>query len=267
MRRIVLIILICCAVMSLGNLFGNQEKSTTARLVQVKRADVHQIAAITGRLMYTEEKYLTAPASGIVSRVCVKEDQRISNGELLLCLDSTLRDQSIASVWQHVDALALPAIAETGYQTKPNEMVLRGDRDCTVWQLLVQQGDQVAAGTPVMRITSNQQRIMCIVPQQDAGQLAPGMWAWIYADGEDCSTALITDIGNEFADDETGLRYKSVVLTPQMHIDIPEGAAVDADVYLAGSDDVLSLPVEAITARQTVWWVNEGRCTEILSSR
>ena len=61
----------------------------------------------------------------------------------------------------------------------------------------------------------------------------------------------------------TGVICIPITLLPEKHIDLPEGASVEVDVYIQGSDDVCSLPIEAITERESVWWVNEGRCTEI----
>ena len=61
----------------------------------------------------------------------------------------------------------------------------------------------------------------------------------------------------------TGLLESIITISPAQHIDLPEGANIDIEVYLSGSDNVLALPVEAITPRETVWWVHEGRCTEI----
>jgi hypothetical protein len=66
------------------------------------------------------------------------------------------------------------------------------------------------------------------------------------------------------ADPVTGLVTIEVTLVPEQHIDCPEGAQVDVDIRLAGSDDVMVLPVKAINRQGNVWWVSdEGRCTEI----
>lgn len=264
MRRIVLMILMAGAAISIGSILMKAKvPAVAAEFVTVQRADVHQVAAITGRLMYEEEVYLTAPTSGVISRVCVETGQRVSEGELLLCLDSCSRDQVMAVVYGNNAEIAISAFSETLSLVENADMVLRGDMDCTVRQIMVQEGAPVTKGTPVMRATSNQQQIVCNVPWMDAEKLAQGMWAWISSEGEAVGIALITDIGTVSLDETTGLRCRSVFMKPQSHIDMPEGASVDAEVYLAGSDDVLSLPLEAITDRQTVWWVNEGRCTEI----
>ena len=264
MRRIVLIILVSGAILSIGSVsLRNEEKGTKAKLVSVQRADVYQVTAITGRLRYTEEAYLTAPAPGIVSRVCVENGQRLSEGELLMCLESGMRDQVLSSVYGSVETLAITSSVDAYIPWKEADMVMRNKEDCTVRQILVHKGDQVTAGTPVMRVTSNQQEIICSVPLVDANKLSTGMWAWIASDGNEYGTAVITDMSDIELNEDTGIGYRCITLKPEGYMDMPEGLAVDIKVYLAGSNDVLSLPREAITDRETVWWVSEGRCTEI----
>ena len=82
-------------------------------------------------------------------------------------------------------------------------------------------------------------------------------------EGEELCIAAVESVGERKADILTGMEIQEIVLIPEKEIEMAEYAAVDADVYLAGSDDVLSLPLRAITERDTVWWVNEERCTEI----
>ena len=104
---------------------------------------------------------------------------------------------------------------------------------------------------------------VCSVAKEDAGAIAPDMWGWLTYGGEPAGFAKIAEIGAETVEPATGLTYVSVSLHPEQHLDIPEGAAVDAELFIAGSDDVEPLPVEAITERGKVWWITDNRCTEI----
>lgn len=255
------LILLAATVLLLGMIvFRKPEKAVEARFVQVERADVHQVAALSGRLAYAEEDYVYASSAGRVERVCVKEGERLAAQEEMFRLD--------ASAWE--DALSVYAAGQdylTAYSAEWPVVsaagVIRAERDCTVRQVLTEEGNLLTVGMPVARVTSNRQQIVCSAAPVDTEQLEPGMWAWLRAEGEFLCFASVQRIGDAAADPMTGMMCREVVLIPEEHIELPEGAAVDVEVYLAGSDDVLSLPLEAITDRETVWWVNGGRCTEI----
>lgn len=260
-----LVVIACTALITLGLCLSTAEEAPTeARIVTVSRADVHQVVAITGRLGYLDERIAYAMAAGVVSRVCVEEGQRVAAGEALIRLETTQQEQ-VVSAWlsnmpEEASSAAMDVLDD---QLAMDATVLRCTEDCTVRQLLVQENSPVAAGSPVARLSSNWQQVTCSVSTADAAHIEAGMWAWLTAEGEALGFATVTEVGAEQVDASTGLRVRTVLLQPEQHIELPEGAAVDAEVYIAGSDDVLSLPVEAITARGTVWWVDEGRCTEI----
>ena len=80
---------------------------------------------------------------------------------------------------------------------------------------------------------------------------------------EALGSAEVTQVGDVTADAVTGRMVCRVTLTPEEPLDLPAEAAVEADVLLWGRAGVPVLPVEAVTERGTVWWVCDGRCTEI----
>lgn len=240
------------------------EELVQARIVTVERGDVHQVVAITGRITYTEEQYAYATGTGRVAQICVEEGQRVGSGAALVRLEMIAKDDIVSGLLSRSEALAAHAPVEwIEENVSAQSGVIRAEDACTVRQLFVDEGTMLTAGMPVARVTSHQQEIICHVVPVDADKLVPGMWAWLSADGDSLGFAAIQSVEAMAADPMTGLFYAAVKLVPEQHIELPEGAAVDVDVYLAGSDDALSLPVEAITERGTVWWVKEGRCTEI----
>ncbi len=264
-KRLILLVLLASTILSLGMaVFRPEETPVEARFEKVQRRDVHQVVAVTGCLTYTEEDYIYAPVSGVIKRVCVDENQRVDDGQLLFSLDSTQRDRTVATMYDRLPDQAVTAFAEWSDDGKSQaQTVLRSPYTCTIRQVMVKEGTPVMAGSPVCRVSSNQQQIVCSVTNAEAKRLKAGMWSWISSEGEPLGTASVREIGEEMVEPTTGMRLTRVVLIPDRHIDLPEGAGIDADIYLAGSDDVLSLPIDAITARNTVWWVHEGRCTEI----
>lgn len=234
------------------------DNAVEAHLVTVERADVHQVLAIEGRVGYAQQQYIFSTSSGIVTQVCVEKGQRVASGQALIRLEGPAQAQ-LASV---LAANALPTSAITEL-LPASQSVIRAKDNCTVREVLVEEDAPVVAGTPVAAVSSNQQEIISYVSVTDSEKLSHGMWGWISSGGSPLGTAFVAAIGECQADALTGMPCVQITFRPEAHIDLPAGAAVDLDVFLYGSDGVPSLPREAITERDTVWWVNDGRCTEI----
>lgn len=260
--RIALVMVGCTAALVVILLRGPSETPQEARIVTVQRSDVHRVVAITGVLSYADETYAYADSNGIVARICTDKGQRVSKGDALVRVEAVSRQDTVA-------AAVMEVLQEEGIsshvtsQLAASDTVIRAQQDGTVRQILIEENMPVTLGMPVARLTSSRQEIICRVAKADAEKIDVGMWAWISADGKKSGYADVHQIGDTASDQQNGLSYTEVILQPWTYVDIPEGAPVDAEVYLAGSDDVLSVPLEAVTDRGTVWWVCENRCTEI----
>lgn len=249
-------LLIAAAAFSLAAALGRREKPAYARMVQVVRGDVEQIAALTGRMAYQDERCVFAEASGLVSQVYVEAGDRVAEGEVLLRLRSEAQEAA-ASAMLAIDSLHemdLPLLDGTA---------VRAPCSSTVRQVFTANGAAVAAGTPVLRLSSGYQEIRCVALEADGSRIRPGMLAVIRADGESSCTAEVMKVSDAMADPETGRIIREIILYPEDHIDLPEGAAVEIDVLLAAGRGVPVLPVEAVSDKGTVWWAHDGRCTEI----
>lgn len=259
MRRAVgaLAMLLCTLTYAAFSFAGGREKAAPVKIVRVQRGDVHQVTALSGIVRYAEEEYVLAPVSGVIAQICTPQGGRAAEGDAIVRIESAA-GEDVLSAWA--------AGAEwLEHAPQPDAAwAVRAQRNCNVRQMLVEEGSPVVAGTPLARLTSHQQEIVCVAAQADLAHLQCGMWAELMQEGERLCSAHILSIGELAADPLTGMTSAEVTLIPEQHIDCAEGARVDVDVRLAGSDDVMVLPIEAITSRDTVWWVtDEGRCTEI----
>lgn len=240
------------------------DEPVQARFAAVERGDVRQVLALEGRLTYSDPQYIMAKGAGIVTQVCVQKGQRVAAGEALIRFDGSAQEQLASVLAAQTELLSNTIPAQVAEGILPaHQSVIRAQDACTVRQVYVGEDALVTAGTPVALVSSSRQEINCHAAALDAGIISPGMWAWLSSDGEALGTALVESVSEAQADPLTGIPFSEVTLRPEQHIDLPEDAAVDVDIYLAGSDNALSLPLEAITERDTVWWVSDGRCTEI----
>ncbi len=235
------------------------EPAAEARIVTVTRGAITDTAAITGRLAYADETLTYASVPGLVSQVCVKTGDRVAEGEPLLRLDASGYDAAI-SAW----ISAGEANGGSDLHQSLDLTVVRAPMNGVVRQILAPERSAVTPGMPVMLLTSAQQELRCSVAEADVRRLQKGMWARLSSGGETLDRlAIITNISDMTADLITGQPVCEVTLIPDQHIELPEGVRLDAEVYIAGREDVPILPLEAITERDTVWWFDGETCTEI----
>ena len=240
------------------------EQTVRAKVAEVVSGDVEKVAVLTGRIRYADELVVLSSGAGLVSQVYVEAGQGVQKGEALFRLEAT-EAEKLASAWIAASAAAseLPYDAAPDVRSMLDAMVIRAPADGTIRQVTAAQGGAVAAGMPVAVMSSARQEIVCVAAEADARALSEGMWARLEAGGESYGMAYVAQIGHVEADVLTGRTQCQVVLKPEYNLPLPAGAALEVQVHLDGRVSVPVLPVEAITARNTVWWVCDGICTEI----
>lgn len=230
-----------------------------ARIVTVALGDVAVTVGLTGRLAYAQEYPALSALPGLVAEVYVQPGERVKAGQALVRLEAAAAEHA-ASVFaaQHADETVQQQV-----QALLQGTIIRAPEDAFVRQVLVQEWRPVGAGEAVAVLSGSEQIIRCMVAERDARELRAGMEAMLLADGAEIGQARVDTVGVVTADPATGRLVCEVTLRPQQMLALPQGAAVDADVILLEHRDVPVLPVEAVTARNTLWWVHDGICTEI----
>lgn len=262
MRRVwVSAALIALTLAAVAAMVRREEAAVRARVVQVERGNVWQVTALTGRVAYEDERIVLAPADGVIEEVLVETGQRVAEGQILFRLDASGAER-LVTAWIASGAQPLPAGAFDP-QALLSATVVRAPANANVRRIMKTAGTPVAAGTPLAVVSSQKRKIVCTAQEADARDVRPGMDAVISLDGEALVTAVVTEVGEMTADDSTGRMYCLITLAPDEPLELPGGTAVDVDVKLRGRDGVTVLPAEAVTPRDTVWWVHGERCTEI----
>lgn len=260
-RRLGMICMLLAAVLAAVVLTGASrgKEPVQARIVKVRRGDVVVTSALSGRVAYEEECPAVSAIPGRVAEVYVAPGQRVTQGQALLRLDSTGAERAAAAF-----AAGSPdTVLAEHIQALLGETVIRATEDAVVRQILVGENTVVGPGEAVAVLSGSGQLIRCIAVEKDARELQTGMVAAILSDGEEIGRARVESVGNVSADPATGRIVCEVMLAPQEPLPVPHGALVDADVILEERRNVPVLPLEAVTARGTLWWVHDGICTEI----
>ncbi|MBE5809630.1 MAG: efflux RND transporter periplasmic adaptor subunit [Clostridiales bacterium] len=233
-------------------------------IVRTERADVFNTIGFIGQLGYVDERYILSRTTGTIDEICVEEGQRVAKEEALVRFGGNGQEEAVSALVAEMEKipLNLKQDAEWANAVLTNS-VQRSDADCTIRQILVKDQGTVVTGTPMLRVSGTAQEIRCFASQADAEKVMPGMWAWIAAKGQKLGTAFVQSVEKQ-TDGTTGQIIYVIKLSPEQNTELHEGSSIDVDVYVSGSHDVISLPVEVITDRETVWWVSDGGiCTEI----
>ena len=247
--------LLWCSVM----LAGNAEPPAPARIVTTERRDVYQTIGLLGQIAYADEAIILAQRTGRIEDVCVSPGERLAAGSKLASYDAAYQDEVVSAYATHLTNT--DAVGELLTEVV-SKSIQRASVDCTVREVYVEAGAYVTAGTPLMRVSGTGQEIRCVAAAADAKRITEGMWAWIHEGDERIGYAFVQ--GVEKWSSDTVMPQYVITLTPEQTLDLEEGSIVEISVYIAGSNDVVALPLEAVTDRETVWWVrDDGRCTEI----
>ncbi len=236
-----------------------------ARIVKTERADVFQTIGLQGQLSFVDERYILSTYTGYISDICVEEGQRVAKEEALIRFDADSQERVASAFVSGLDHSAEYFNIDNEWQRSIlAQSVQRADEDCTIRQILAKEQGRVMAGTPLLRVSGTAQEIRCVAAPADAENITPGMWAWISDKGECLCNAVVKSVEKRSDDTGVGQVVYLIRLEPSQNIDYEEGANIQVDIYINGSNDVVSLPIEAITDRDTVWWISDGRiCTEI----
>ena len=238
---------------------ANEEKPISARIVMTQRRDVYQTIGLLGQIAYADEEIILATMAGSIKEVHVVPEERIAKGSLLVSVNGPYQDDVAAFCGKYAEDA--PADVQNVMQRLVEQTVMRVETDCTVREVYVKAGTMIQVGTPIARVSGTSQEVQCMAVQSDAGRISPGMWAWIEKRGESIVHAKVQTV-ERLVGEASGAYL--VTLAPEQHIALEEGETVSVSIYISGSHDVVALPCEAITERETVWWVNNrGRCTEI----
>ena len=248
----------------IGN--ANPVDYAEAKIVLTERADVYQTIGLQGQLSFADERYILSSVTGFISDICVEEGQRVAEAEALVRFGGSRQDSVIsafATEYEHIKGHV--DFNREWAEEIMEQTVQRADAAYTIRQIMFQQtGGQVVAGTPLFRVSGTEQEVRCVAATADAEHIKPDMWGWISAEGVRLCEAVVKDVKKSSDETDGSKIVYMITLKPTQCINYDEGTAVQVDIYMNGSNDVVSLPIEAITESETVWWVSdEGMCTEI----
>lgn len=248
---------------------GRSLSACQVKICQVEIGSVEQVLALDGVLRYQTEYAAIAPATGVVEAVYVQAGDAVQAGQALFRMDDQAQVTVVSSALAGQERLP-GTVGEELTATRLQEaaaqlecVTVRASTDGLVQQVNVSPYGGVAVGTSAVLLSSREQSIQCSAVLKDVEKLRTGMKARIMQDGQVLTTATLQSIGPAQVSPATGQAVCQLCLTPMENIVLPLGAAVEVEIIVQEKTGVPILPVEAITGRDTVWWVADGRSYEI----
>ncbi len=252
-------------------------------LCAVERGGVERSLEVGGVVRGAEEFAALYPATGLVAQVYVRPGDRVKKGQALFRMEASAQEEAVSALLEagstadeEVSAVArlLDTPAASGYGSLAGKisledairqleaMTARAPADGVVRQIAAVRYGGGAAGEAAVMLSSEESCIVCEVAACDARQVREGMEARISAEGEELVTAHVMEIGPAYASTLTGRQVKQVTLAPDEALGLPPGTQVDVNLIVQCVRDAPVLPVTAVTASDTVWWVSGERAWE-----
>ncbi len=274
------------------------ERWETVKTVKVSLGNVERTVAVVGTAARKGEYYSAHPKGGVVVQVFVQDGQMVTAGDPLYRLDDSLQQAALRKVMQAMEnagtteaawadqvteaAQALgdevQVLAKEGlsaYTGTRAEMTAQADaltaeiasltqrayKDGEVLQVMAREGELLLPGSPGAVLSSLDAEIRAEVSSRDSRQITEGMRARISINSMPLGEAVVEKVGL-LKPNAQGIPYAQVVLTPLDGLSVNIGTQVDVDVILEAQTQVPVVPAEAVTDKDTVFQVYEGRAWE-----
>ncbi|MBR4082026.1 MAG: biotin/lipoyl-binding protein [Clostridia bacterium] len=271
MRRVrATVAMLCVTALAAGGMIAvrlsSRETAAQVRTARVVVGTVENVVALSGQVRYEQEYAALAPWAGMVAQVYVRPGDAVTEGQALFRMDDSAVVSAVSAAYgAGAEQLAkLTGTAEAAQaQMRLDGLTVRALADGLVQQVSVKPLDGVTAGTAAVLLTSETQRVVCAAALRDAAKIKPGMATRVLVGGVAVCGGRVQSVGAAQTDQRTGQVVCEVTLVPEGYIDLPLGAAVEAEVIVSGAEGVTVLPCSAVTAEDSVWWIADGCAWEM----
>ena len=274
------------------------ERWETVKTAKVSLGNVERTVAVVGTAARKGEYYSAHPKGGVVVQVYVQDGQTVTAGDPLYRLDDSLQQAALRKVMQAMEntgtteaaweshvaeaAAALgdeaQALAKEGlnaYTGTKAELAAQADaltaeialltqrayKDGQVLQVMAREGELLLPGSPGAVLSSLNAEVRAEVSSRDSRQIEEGMRARISVNSMPLGEAVVEKVGL-LKPNAQGIPYAPVVLAPLDGLSVSIGTQVDVDVILEEQTQVPVVPMEAVTDKDTVFQVYQGRAWE-----
>ncbi len=217
--------------------------------VEVQTASGAMSALSDVSLEYANVKVLRSDAGGDVQSVAIRDNQRVKSGSLLLVMENTDLSKTARTAQTRIANLTKNV---ENAQADVDSCVVRAPMDGIVTGLDATVGDSVKAGAALCSILDTTSMTMEIaIDELDIASISPGQSVTATVDAvTDTETTPLTGTVSNIAvegSSSNGVTTYPVTLTLNPDSRLKSGMNADASILVTNKENVLLVPIEAVT--------------------
>lgn len=225
--------------------------------VTIKTADGEIRAVKSGTVEFGETKEIKVPAEALVEKVVKKEKDTVAKGDIIAILSSDSLDlekasKDISTKQAQLDynevldrISSLKVYAET-------DGIIAGQDVAVGDEITIKDDDDsnTTASTALGYVLSNQKKVSIAVDELDISKVSLGQKAVVTIEAltNRVFEGTVSKI-SEIANIQNGVSSYDVIVTIPEGGDIKTGMTADVEILMASRENVLMVPVEAVTQR------------------
>lgn len=205
------------------------------------------------------------PSSGTIKSINIRNGSYVSAGDLVIVLENDDLYESLSDAQSSLD-IAYEKLSETKIDS--SLYTITAPIDGLITELSVETGDQVRDGTSLIKIVNNYAVGFDIdVDELDISNVKLGQEVKVTIDAiEETTTNPIIGTVSNIAIEGTSVNSVTsypVTISFEGNDEIKIGMNASAEIVIDSCEDVLLLPVEAITSRKNKHYVTMQNNTEV----
>lgn len=258
------------------------------RTTQVKLGALEKTVFLEGVVRYQDEQACLNTQAGQVYSVHVSQGQKVQAGDLLISMDTTIEEESLATLSQMLHeqerlivdgqyaGVISTAVMQTTWDARVTAQELRASietkriraaKDGIMGGVYVQEGDYVAAFTALGYVRGEEKCIAAVKMVDYSSDISDGTIARVLTGtGEALGLATLCKTDAPVVNETTAQLAQQLTFYPETETNLADaeiGDQVTLEVLYGANADVALIPVSAIDHNDMLWVVENDKAMPI----
>jgi len=253
----------------------------TVYTAAVQNGDLLKTILLSGVAVYRDEQPVISPLQSRITKVHVREGQRVSKGELLFSLDTSSQEAALAAVMQARFAqekllgnqeneaiLALGVLSdlmqkENELKTLIHSSQIRAAQNGIMQNIYIREGEYAQAAEVLGAVRGTE---LCIAASANASEVSgvqEGAPAALTRNGKKAGTAVLCRLTAPVAEENGTKAVQQMVLDPAEDVHLTVGDRVTIELLCGATENVALIPIAAVSRSNEIWIVEDGRAAPV----
>mgnify|MGYP003295190344 CR=1 FL=1 len=249
----------------------------TVRTERATRGSLMDTLLLEGVMGYGEERPFVSLQNGIIRRVYVHKGDKVKKGQLLFLMDMEAEEAAMAMVTAEINRLdgmedALGGLlASRRMELKAQQETLkasigakqiRAEKDGVMSLVCCREGDMITQGTVLGSMHGEEAGISAYITMELAARLDAGTPAFVLDEnGKRLGVARLEHVKAPKQEESTGVIVHQLWFSTEAKC-VP-GKRLTLEVIRSLWEDEVLVPLEAVSKKNEVWLVEEGKASPV----